>query len=242
MIVECEKLAEAAKLDPSRFHEATVAALHRKLSSLKRSFSRVFDRFGTDIAGMVAPGQVAIVDASLAPQNVRRSVVSYLASELLRGRINEVMKLENYVVPYPLLLVVEEAHNYAGADTAHSCKSQLSRVASEGRKFGLGLLVVSQKPSKIDEEILSQCNTGVYMHITNPRDKEHIKKSFECISEEIISDLDSLDVGECIIAGAMIPIPFLLCKVDRIEVEKERKSKFDFKTRLQTKHAKQDYV
>ena len=124
--------------------------------------------------------------------------------------------------------MIEEAHNYAAAGLGHSCRRQLSRVASEGRKFGLGLCVISQKPSKIDEDILSQCNTGIYMHITNPRDKEHIRRSFECINEAIVADLDGLDVGECIIAGAMLDIPFLLCRVDELEIEKDMKNKFDF--------------
>jgi len=237
-----DMIAECGRLDPIKIHETTIAALHRKLSSLKRSFTNVFDKLGTDIAGLVKPGQVSIIDASLAPQGVRRSVVSYLAKELLRGRISDVMETGNFKVPYPLLLVVEEAHNYASANLSHSCKHQLSRVASEGRKFGLGLCVISQKPSKIDEEILSQCNTGVYMHITNPRDKDHIRKSFECINDEIISDLDSLDVGECIIAGAMLPIPFLMCSVDEIQVEKEKKSKFGFRRKREVKHAKADYI
>jgi DNA helicase HerA-like ATPase len=140
-------------------------------------------------------------------------------------------------------LVIEEAHNYAGAGLTHSCKRQLQRIASEGRKFGLGLCVISQKPSKIDEEILSQCNTGIYMHITNPNDKNHIRNSFESINETIISDLDSLDVGESIIAGAMLDIPFLLCTIDRIKTAKSQgKSKFDFKKPLQEKQGKFQYI
>jgi DNA helicase HerA-like ATPase len=185
---------------------------------------------------------VTIIDCSLAPQGVRRSVVSYLSKELLSARVNKLNDLEGNTLDYPLLFVVEEAHNYAGEALSHSCKSQLQRVASEGRKFGIGLCVISQKPSKIDEEILSQCNTGIYMHITNPRDKEHIKKSFESINDAIISDLDSLDVGECIIAGAMLDIPFLMCTVDFIEVTKERKSKFDFREKKTLKVGGIDYV
>jgi hypothetical protein len=173
---------------------------------------------------MIQPGQVTIIDASMASQGIRMSVISYLSKEILQGRINQVNEMGEKKIDYPLLFVVEEAHNFAGPNLIHSCKSQLQRIASEGRKFGVGLVVISQKPSKIDEDILSQCNTGMYMHITNPRDKEHIKKSFEVISEEMVKGLDSLDVGECIIAGALLDIPFILCKVDRIEIEREKRS------------------
>ena len=238
-----EDLVEGAgNLDTKVFHEGTIQAIKRKLKTLTRVFKDVFDKYGTDITHLVEPGKITIIDCSLASQGVRRSVVSYLCKELLSCRVNKLNDFEGKKIDYPLLMVVEEAHNYAGGNLSHSCKTQLQRIASEGRKFGLGLCVISQKPSKIDEEILSQCNTGFYMHITNPRDKEHIRKSFESINDAIISDLDSLDVGECIIAGAMLDIPFLICSVDWIKVEKERKSKFDFKIREEVKISKAEYV
>jgi len=221
-------IQECDRIDDNLIHEETAKALKRRLVSLERIFRNVFDKFGTGITGMVKPYQITIIDASYASQGVRQAVVSYIAKELLHGRIREENEIEGGIES-PLLLVVEEAHNYCSAKLSHSCKYQLQRIASEGRKFGLGLCVISQKPSKIDEEILSQCNTGMYMHITNPNDKDHIRKSFESINDEIIKDLDSLDVGECIIAGAMNRIPFLICEVDRIEIEKEKQKKFDFK-------------
>ncbi|MFH1788201.1 MAG: ATP-binding protein [Candidatus Altiarchaeota archaeon] len=232
----------ASRLDPKVFHEGTIQALTRKLKTLSRVFKDVFDKYGTDISNLVSPNQVTIIDCSLASQGVRRSVVSYLSKEILSSRVNKLNDFEGKTIEYPLLFVVEEAHNYAGSTLSHSCKTQLQRIASEGRKFGIGLCVISQKPSKIDEEILSQCNTGIYMHITNPRDKDHIRKSFESINDAIISDLDSLDVGECIIAGAMLDIPFLMCTVDWIEVKKEKKSKFDFKRKKEVKVGGLDYA
>jgi len=233
---------ECGRLDLNVIHEGTQQALTRKLMKLKAMSKGVFDKYGTDINALVEPGQVTIVDASMAGDGVRRSVISYLSKELLHGRINKVNELEGRRLEYPLLFVVEEAHNFAGASLTHSCKSQLQRIASEGRKFGIGLLVISQKPSKIDEEILSQCNSGIYMHITNPRDKEHIRRSFESITDEVIGGLDTLDVGECIIAGALLDIPFLMCKVDRIDVERERVGKFSFPKREKPKAGGFQYV
>jgi uncharacterized protein len=237
-----DMVRECGKLDLNIIHEATQQAMTRKLMKLKSMSQGVFDKYGTDINGLVAPGQVTIIDASMAGEGIRRSVISYLSKELLQGRVNKANDLSGKRLDYPLLFVVEEAHNFAGAGLTHSCKSQLQRIAGEGRKFGIGLVVISQKPSKIDEEILSQCNSGIYMHITNPKDKEHIKKSFECISEEIISGLDSLDVGECIIAGALLDVPFLMCKTDEIKLEREKRSKFAFKRELKPQTGKFQYV
>lgn len=237
-----DMIGECGKLDLNIIHEATQQALTRKLMKLKGIAKGIFDRYGTDINEFVDSGQVTVIDASMAGDGVRRSVISYLSKELLQGRMNKINELGGRKLDYPLLFVVEEAHNFAGANLTHSCKNQLQRIASEGRKFGIGLVVISQKPSKIDEEILSQCNSGIYMHITNPKDKEHIKKSFEAISEEIVAGLDSLDVGEAIIAGALLDIPFLMCKVDRIDIAKERKSKFDFKKRVLLKTGGFEYA
>lgn len=223
-------------------HEETAKALKRRISGLDIVFRDVFDTYGTDINKMVVPYQVTIIDTSMVSQGIKQSVVSYLSKKILQGRINKVNNIGEDVIDHGLLFVIEEAHNYAGSNLSHSCKYQLQRVASEGRKFGIGLCVISQKPSKIDEEILSQCNTGIYMHITNPRDKEHIRRSFESINDAIIADLDSLDVGECIIAGAMLNIPFIVCDVDKIHVSKERASKFGFERPKTIKVGGFDYV
>jgi len=233
---------ECQRLDADSVHEATQQALGRKLARLERMGKGVFERHGTEINDLVEPGRVTIIDASMASQGIRRSVISYIAKKLLSGRINKVNEMGDHKLDYPLLFVVEEAHNFAGGSLSHSCKGQLARIASEGRKFGIGLVVISQKPSKIDEDILSQCNTGIYMHITNPKDKDHIRKSFEAISDEIVRGLDTLDVGECIIAGAMLDIPFIMCAVDRIDIARDARSKFDFKRPVSGKRAGFGYV
>jgi len=248
VLEECDRVvAESSKDNPNKnvrsdVHEETAKALKRRLSGLSMTFRDVFDLKGTDLNRLVVPYQITIIDASLATQTVRQSVVSYVSKKILQGRIGRVQEIGGDRIDHPVLLVVEEAHNYAGDKVTSSCKYQLQRIASEGRKFGVGLCVISQKPSKIDEEILSQCNTGIYMHITNPADKDHIKRSFESVNEDIVSGLDSLDVGECIIAGAMLDIPFLMCAVDRIELKEKKKSKFDFKKPVKVETGKFEYV
>lgn len=214
IIDRCERLRMSKE-----YHEGTLRALRRKLLAIRRNFSRVFEKYGVDVAELVRPFRVSVVDASNVPQAVRQAVVAYLCKELLEGRIkNRANPSEG--VKHPLLLVVEEAHNYASPDLNHSCRHQLRRIASEGRKFGIGLCVVSQRPSKVDDFVLSQCNTGIYMHLVNPADKEHVKRSFERVGEEVVRGLDSLDVGECVIVGEMLKLPFVACEVDRIQLAK----------------------
>lgn len=242
-IVEtCDEIADHAANNGVKVHVETANALGRRLKALSRVFKEVFTIDGTDLNRIVEPYQITIIDTSLSTQAVRRSVVSYISKKLLEGRISKKHSLEGDKIDNEVLFVIEEAHNYAAASVSHSCRHQLQRIAGEGRKFGVGLLVVSQKPSKIDEEILSQCNTGIYMHITNPKDKEHIKRSFEAVNEEIVRDLDSLDVGECIIAGAMVKLPFLLVSIDKINVADRKESKLQFKKPEKVEQAGFEYV
>lgn len=111
----------------------------------------------------------------------------------------------------PLLLVLEEAHRYLSNDTSGLTKNMVRRIAKEGRKFGLGCMLVSQRPSEIDETILSQCGTFFALRINNQTDRSRVKSA---MSEGIASMIDSLPVlrtGEAIVAGESAKLP-MRCK------------------------------
>lgn len=119
----------------------------------------------------------------------------------------------------PLLLVLEEAHRYLSNDTSGLAKSMVRRIAKEGRKFGLGTMLVSQRPSEIDETILSQCGTFFALRINNQTDRNRVRSA---MSEGISGMVDSLPVlrtGEAIVAGESAKLPmrckFKLPKQDR---------------------------
>jgi len=107
----------------------------------------------------------------------------------------------------PLLLVLEEAHRYLSSDTSGLAKNMVRRIAKEGRKFGLGTMLVSQRPSEIDETILSQCGTFFALRINNQTDRGRVKSA---MSEGISGMIDSLPVlrtGEAIVAGESAKLP-----------------------------------
>ena len=111
----------------------------------------------------------------------------------------------------PLLLVLEEAHRYLSNETSGLSKNMVRRIAKEGRKFGLGTMLVSQRPSEIDETILSQCGTFFALRINNQTDRSRVKSA---MSEGISSMVDSLPVlrtGEAIVAGESAKLP-MRCK------------------------------
>ncbi len=111
------------------------------------------------------------------------------------------------------LLVVEEAHNLAPADEDTASKKALLRIAREGRKWGLSLVLVSQRPGFIDPGILSQASSLIALRITNPDDLTSIRRSVESVTQDAVDRLPDLDPGQAIVSGPMVPerkIPLLV--------------------------------
>ena len=111
----------------------------------------------------------------------------------------------------PILLVCEEAHRYAPATRRSgefsSGPNILSRIAKEGRKYGISLAVVSQRPVEVDPTILSQCNTTFAFRMTNERDQDIVKGTMSETAYGLLDFLPSLGTGECIISGEAVPVP-----------------------------------
>lgn len=108
----------------------------------------------------------------------------------------------------PLLLAFEEAHTYLGKnDKSSYSKAAVERVFKEGRKFGVGALVISQRPSEISETILSQIGTLIALRLTNSADQSIIKSSAPDNMNSLMDLLPSLRIGEAVVTGEAIKIP-----------------------------------
>ena len=108
------------------------------------------------------------------------------------------------------MLVCEEAHNYIpkiGGAEYNSSKYSIEKIAKEGRKYGLSLMVVSQRPSEVSETIFSQCNNFVVLKLTNVNDQSCIKKLLPDNNKTFIDLLPTLAVGECLVIGDAAPLP-----------------------------------
>lgn len=107
----------------------------------------------------------------------------------------------------PLLIVLDEAHAYlkAGEDSISSRTVQV--IAKEGRKYGVGMLLVTQRPSELDETVLSQCGSIIALRMTNTRDKGHVSSAMQDELREMAEVLSSLRTGEAIVSGEAVRIP-----------------------------------
>jgi len=107
----------------------------------------------------------------------------------------------------PLLLVLEEAHNYLKAGENSISSRTVQTIAKEGRKYGVGLLLATQRPSEIDETVLSQCGTFIALRMNNSKDRGHIRSAVQDELQSMIDILPSLRTGEALISGEAVKIP-----------------------------------
>jgi len=92
-------------------------------------------------------------------------------------------------------------------------------IAAEGRKFGVFLTLITQRPSKIDQDVLSQCNSQIILRITNPKDQRAVQDASEQLGESLMRDLPGLNVGEAIIVGPLTRVPLIVKVRERISRE-----------------------
>lgn len=112
----------------------------------------------------------------------------------------------------PQLVVMEEAHRYLGREADNPAREMVQRIAKEGRKFGIGAMIVSQRPSEIDDTILSQCGTFIALRLTNSTDRSKVQAALPDNLSGIADSLSVLRTGEAIITGEAARLP-VRCRV-----------------------------
>jgi DNA helicase HerA-like ATPase len=113
-----------------------------------------------------------------------------------------------------LLVVLEEAHVYLGAGSKSRAAAAARRIAKEGRKYGVGLMLVSQRPSEVDTTILSQCGTVVALRLTNDSDRAQVTSCASDNLKGLFSMLPILRTGEALIVGEAVNMP-IRAMIDR---------------------------
>ena len=107
----------------------------------------------------------------------------------------------------PLLIVMEEAHNYLGSNNSSRASRVVRRIVKEGRKYGISAMIVSQRPSEIDPTILSQCGTTIALRLTNSNDRGIIANTVSDNLSNLVNMLPILKTGESIIVGEAVRMP-----------------------------------
>jgi uncharacterized protein len=174
-----------------------------------------FEEIMKQFVGYLNKANITIVDLSGIPFEVLSITVS-LVSRLIFDFCFHYSKLRHEkraLNDVPVMIVCEEAHNYIPqkADAAYrSSRKSLERVAKEGRKYGLSLMVVSQRPSEVSETIFAQCNNFLALRLTNNADQNYVRRLFPDNSSGITDILPNLAPGECVVVGDAVLLPAVI--------------------------------
>ena len=157
----------------------------------------IFSKNPTQITKLVVPGKITVINLRGVSQEVQAYVVYKIVEKLFESRKIGMIN--------PCFLVIEEAHNFVPQSEAKISAKIIKNVASEGRKFGLGLCVISQRPARIDKNVISQCNTQIILRMMNPNDLKAVSYA-EGLSAELEREIKNLNTGVALIIGQEFPI------------------------------------
>tara|TARA_R110000868_G_scaffold165328_6_gene398813 strand:- start:399024 stop:400724 length:1701 start_codon:yes stop_codon:yes gene_type:complete len=171
-----------------------------------RNKSDTLDSLLRDFVGLGDPkSPITIIDLSSVPFDVRPTVAAQI------GRLAFEFNYWNpQYADFPLLLVCEEAHAYiprADSGQYAGARKSMERIAKEGRKYGVGLGVVSQRPHELSETVLAQCGSFICLRLTNPTDQNYVKNLVPEAERDLVEVLAGLGRGEAMTLGEAVPLP-----------------------------------
>lgn len=196
-----------------------------RMEHTNRRIARNAEPLPTDRKDLVRYGGISIVALAGYTGDFQATIFSIIADDLFEARVRDDLKL-------PTVLLLEEAHNFApsrpNTPAEQRAITTTKQIAQEGRKFGVGLILVSQRPSRLDETTLSQCNSYIIMRMVNPADQTFVRRAVETLGEDEARLLPDLDVGEALLSGQLINFPVLVrMKSPESQGEREEKDAFE---------------
>ncbi len=194
--------------------DPTTGALVWRLHAVLNN-SRIFNDFeNLELDELFRPGQCTVLQLNEVDQREQQVIAATMLRRVYQARLDttkgKVDRGDKNYVPFPVFCLIEEAHNYAPAAADAVSTDVLKTILSEGRKFGVSVCLISQRPGKLDADVLSQCMTQCIMRITNPIDQNRIAESVESVGRDLLKELPSLSKGQVIISGASVNTPVML--------------------------------
>ena len=168
-----------------------------------------------DLPEIFKPGQCTVLQLNEIDERDQQVIVATLLRRLYKARMDtERGKVHSgeFYLPYPVFVLMEEAHHFAPGGAEVVSTAILKQVLAEGRKFGIGVGLISQRPGKLDADVLSQCQTQCIMRIVNEIDQKSVAAAIEGVGRDLLDNLPALSKGQVIVAGAAVNTP-VICRV-----------------------------
>jgi DNA helicase HerA-like ATPase len=196
-----------------------------KIDDAKHRFSDILDPDCGDPVDLIKEGRVNVLNIAELSERQANAGLAYYLQELLQQRKEAVWEKKgkssnrNNRLVAPVFIIIEEAHVFIPKGEHTDTKYWASKVAREGRKFGIGLGVVSQRPRNIDPNVLSQMGSLAIMKIVQDDDQQQIASAAESLSKDLLSQLSSLNIGDAILIGQWVNLPAIV-HIDEVKSKK----------------------
>jgi DNA helicase HerA-like ATPase len=196
---------------------STVAALHWKIDERFGDNNMVFDpHHHLGLREALKPGQCTVLQLNEVDERDQQVIVATLLRRIYNARVDtergKTHEGDEQYLNYPVFVLIEEAHHFAPHGDEVVTTRILKQILAEGRKFGVGVGLISQRPGKLDADVLSQCLTQCIMRIVNEVDQKSVGAAVEGVGRELLDNLPALSKGQAIIAGAAVNTP-VICRV-----------------------------
>ncbi|MEE9593926.1 MAG: ATP-binding protein, partial [Candidatus Hydrothermarchaeales archaeon] len=188
----------------------SVSGVLGKLDDFQDKYHGILDEHSPDLLDLLEQGKANVIDLGGVDEDYADVIVSHILRRLLHKRKKKELP--------PAFCILEEAHILAPAHRSTLSKYWIDRIAREGRKFGVGLCMVSQRPKSLDQNSLSQANNAIIMRLVEPSDQRHVQQASERLSDDLLSQLPSLNIGEAVVVGLMTKVPALV-KIEKFHGE-----------------------
>lgn len=230
--IESDKPTQASKQDShnSILQKLDVLTADARLNFLMTEWAGgTTDPFPSVVTQLIGDGPIPrVVDLSGVPNEVAGVASAVIARTLFNLKVWQ--SAEERVCD-PVLLVCEEAHRYVpnrGEAQYEAAQEAIRRIAKEGRKYGVGLLLVSQRPSEVEATVLSQCNSWIVLRVTNDADREHVKSILPDSMAGLTKMLSGLRRQEAIFVGQAAMLPSRIMIRDLEDHQLPRSNDIDF--------------
>ncbi|WP_424355395.1 helicase HerA domain-containing protein [Methanobacterium sp. MBAC-LM] len=211
---------------PNSKEKGTISAVINKIEFLKEQYAPIFDNGALKIIDNIKLNAANIIDLGSVDESASDIIVSHALHDILNSRKKFMKRNEDEEeiegndreLEFPVFIILEEAHILAPKGRRTNSKHLIGKIAREGRKFGVGLCMVSQRPKSLDSDSLSQANNMIILRLVEPQDQRHVQSASESLSDDLLAQLPSLNKGEAVVLGLMTKIPTLV-KIGKFEGE-----------------------
>jgi hypothetical protein len=218
-------LDDAGKSEPQRSGsksdfqmQGSARALDWRLKSLFAESPNFDNVESFNLQEIFRPGLCSVLQLNEIDRRQQQVIVAVLLRMVWKARMNAAKGIGGPTdrLDYPVFILLEEAHHFAPANEDVVTTNILKTILAEGRKFGVGVGLISQRPGKLDSDVLSQCMTQFLLRIVNEYDQSSVAAAVESASHDLLAELPALSKGQAIVAGAAVNTPLSIRVRQRI--------------------------